>query len=161
VKGSRSLVAVVTRDCKADSETLRLLLESLNQRNAPVVREEEMGTGFADRDLLVCGMPASSGLLPPAPSSVSYSLRGFTAEGESFAGAGDALFLVTALPDDPDRVAALFLPRSPDAAARSAPKITHYGRYGYLVFREGENRKKGVVLPETGPGIVNFRRGGS
>ena len=161
VKGSRTLVAVVTRDCRADSETLRLLLESLNQRNAPVVREEEVGTSSAGRDLLVCGNQASDGLLPPAPSSVSYSVGGFTVEGESFAESGDALFLVTAFPDDPDRVAALFLPRSADAAARSIPKITHYGRYGYLVFREGENRKKGVVLPETGPGIVNFRRGGS
>ena len=75
--------------------------------------------------------------------------------GETFSLAGDALFFVTTA-GNPERVAALFLPRSQEAAAKCVPKITHYGRYGYLAFVDGENRKKGVLLPDEGGSVVIF-----
>ena len=67
----------------------------------------------------------------------------FSLKGETFAAAGDALFLVTENPARPGAVTGLFLPLSDRAGAAAAPKITHYGRYGYLVFHNGDNRLKG------------------
>jgi hypothetical protein len=34
-------------------------------------------------------------------------------------------------------------------------KITHYGKYGYLVFDNGENRGKGT-LPPAGSGTIHL-----
>jgi hypothetical protein len=48
-------------------------------------------------------------------------------------------------------VAALFWPLSEKYAETTARKITHYGRYSYLVFRNGKNREKGVWPPDSSP----------
>ncbi len=159
IKGAHSLLVVVTRDCRADRETLALLLASLGQENARLAGEDELGTQTLTGDVLFCGVPQRSGLLPPSPSGISFSPQWFTVAGESFSQPDDALFLVDTVPGDPDRVAALFLHRSPVAAAACAAKITHYGRYGYLVFANGENRKKGTVIPEAGTSVVRFQPG--
>jgi aminopeptidase N len=160
VKGAHSLLAVVTRDCRADRDTLGLLLRSLGQGSARIVEEEALDTGAPAVDLLFCGVPRRTELLPAPPPGISYSSHGFTVAGENFAQPDDALFLVAAFPADPDRVAALFLPHSPNAAAKCAVKITHYGRYGYLVFANGENRKKGTILPAASASVVTFPPGG-
>lgn len=159
VKGARSLTVVVTRDCRADRETLALLLASLGQKGARLVGEEEAGSRSPRTDILFCGVPQRTGLLPPPPQGISFSSREFTVAGETFARPGDALFIVTTAPGDPDSIVALFLPRSPTAATACAAKITHYGRYGYLVFANGENRKKGTVIPEASTSVVRFPSG--
>ncbi len=159
VKGVRSLLVVATRDCRVDRETLALLLASLGQQDARLVGEDELGLQPPGGDVLFCGVPQRTGLLPPLPAAISLSPQGFTVAGESFTQPDDALFLVATFPGDPDRVAALFLPHSPAAAASCVAKITHYGRYGYLVFANGENRKKGTVIPETSTTVVRFPRG--
>jgi len=43
-----------------------------------------------------------------------------------------------------ERVVALFQPLSEKHADEVARKITHYGSYSYLVFREGRNEAKGT-----------------
>jgi hypothetical protein len=156
LKGARSLLAVVTQGCRADAETLRLLLESIGQGSARVIREEELGNDHSSRDILFCGIPRRDGLLPAPAREISYSPEGFVVAGESFTLAGDALFFVTTAAGNPERVVALFLPRSAEAAAKCVTKITHYGRYGYLAFVDGENRKRGVLLPDEGGSVVTF-----
>jgi hypothetical protein len=159
VKGVHSLLVVVTRNCRADSDTLGLLLASLGQQGARLVGEEDLGPELPGTDVLFCGMPQVN-VLPHPPAGISFTPQGFTVAGESFTRPDDVLFLVTIVPGDPNRVVALFLPRSPTAAAKCAAKITHYGRYGYLVFANGENRKKGTVIPEAGTSVVRFPSGG-
>ena len=55
-----------------------------------------------------------------------------------------------------DRVAALFLSLSPEAAAMAARKIPHYGKYSYLVFSEGTNRAKGTWEATASPTAHEF-----
>jgi hypothetical protein len=159
VKGAHSLTVVVTRDCRAGRETLALLLASLGQERARLVGEEDPALRSPGTDVLFCGVPQRTGLLPPLPQGISFSPQAFTLAGETFSRPDDALFLVTTVPGDPDRVVALFLPRSSTAASACAGKITHYGRYGYLVFANGENRKKGTVIPEANTSVVRFPAG--
>jgi hypothetical protein len=157
IKGSKSLVAVTTERCAAAEETLRLLLRSLGREEAPVVREGEVDPGsLAGRDLLVCGVPERAGLLPRLPAEVSLAEKGFRVEGERYAGNGDLLWAVGPRSGEPARVAALFLPLSPAAAELSVLKITHYGRYGLLVFSGGENRRKEAFPAVGGENAVNF-----
>ncbi|MCM2357682.1 MAG: M1 family peptidase [Geobacteraceae bacterium] len=157
VKGSRQLLVITGRGCRARPETLALLLESLGQRGARVVREEEVkGPELAGHDLLFCGVPERPGLLPPLPQGVTVSPQGFAVEQETFGSADDTLFVVAGHPFDPDRLAALFLPLSRDAADACVTKITHYGKYGYLVFSRGVNRKKGVMPAGGGGTMVEF-----
>ena len=58
--------------------------------------------------------------------------------------------------DDDDRAVAIFLPLSAASATASVPKITHYNKFGYLVFDNGINRTKGTFAPARGGGVVNF-----
>lgn len=158
IKGSRDLLVVLAKGCRAGRETLALLLDSLGQRGVRIVPEDEVrGSELAGHDLLFCGVPAGKGLLPPLPEGVTVSPGGFAAGHEAFDKAGDALFLVTGHPADRDRVAALFLPLSGEAAEACVTKITHYGKYGLLVFSGGKNRKKEVGTAEGGGTVVKFK----
>lgn len=159
IKGSRDLIAVIAKGCRAGRETLALLLESLGQRGARIVPEDELqGPELAGHDLLFCGVPEKKGLLSPLQGEVSVTVspKGFAVAGESFDAPGDALFAVIGHPSDRGRVAALFLPLSGAAAEACVTKITHYGKYGYLVFSGGVNRKKGVLPAEGGGTVYNF-----
>ncbi|MBT0894326.1 M1 family peptidase [Geobacter hydrogenophilus] len=157
IKGSQPLAAVVTRTCGADDETLRLLLRSLGHGDAPLIREESADVpDLAGRNLLLCGIPARPGLVPPLPPGVTTAAGGFAANGTQYNGADDLLFTVLNRPGVPGRVTALLLSNSPAGAVAAALKITHYGRYGFLVFSGGENRVKETPRPPGGESIVRF-----
>uniref|UniRef100_A0A831XLY3 M1 family peptidase n=1 Tax=Geobacter metallireducens TaxID=28232 RepID=A0A831XLY3_GEOME len=159
LKGSRALTAVVARGCGVSDGTLRLLLRSLGQGDAPLLREEAADASLlAGRDLLLCGVPGRSGLLPPLPRGVVPASGGFAVNGTSHDGAGDLLLAVATRPGDPGRVAALLLANSPAAAEAAVLRITHYGRYGILVFSDGENRVKEIPLPTGGGSVVTFKQ---
>jgi aminopeptidase N len=157
LKGSASLVVVVTEDCRADTDTLRRLLVSLGRAGARVVREAEADTASLKKfDTLYCGIPAGTGALPSLPAGVAVSSAAFTVDRTRYDKPGDALFLVLDDPAAPDRAVVLFLPLSAAAAAASMPKITHYGRFGYLVFADGINQAKGAYPPARRADVVNF-----
>jgi hypothetical protein len=157
IKGSQELIAVITQGCRASRQTLTLLLDSLGQRGAGIFREDELKSlDPASHDLLVCGIPARKELLPELPEGMMVSSQEFVVEHEPFASSRNTLFVVGRHPTARDHVAALYLPLSEAAADACLAKITHYGRFGYLVFSGGENRKKGA-LPATGGGtVINF-----
>jgi len=157
VKGSAALTVVVSRGCRANEATLRLLLSSLGQDHAPLIREEAAAApALAERDLLLCGVPKRSGLLPPLQPDVTAAPDAFAVHGAAYGAAGDLLFAVANRPDAPGRVAALLFPISAAAADAAALKIAHYGRYGLLVFSGGENRVKETPLPSGGENVVTF-----
>ena len=159
IKGSEKLMVVITRNCRARHETLRLLLESLGQGDATVVAEDGIdATRFRTHDILFCGTPQRQGMLPPLPEGVDLDSHEFTLEGEKFSSPDGLLFMVMRHPVAEGRIAALFLPLSEGAAERSELKITHYGKFSYLVFVGGENRRKGLFPPAQGSNVVDFRK---
>jgi hypothetical protein len=148
IKGSEKLALVVTDNCLADERTLHALLQSLGQEKAPIVKEAQPGAiRLADHDLLFCGVPRQKHLTLDFPSGIGATPKEFTVEGEHYRDFYDLLFVVTRHPLTARGTTALFLPLSPDAAEKYAVKITHYGKYGYLAFSGGENRRKGTFSP--------------
>ena len=157
VKGSRNLAAIRTPDCRIDSATFSRLLTSLGHGDVRIREEEEVSPpALARHDLLVCGVPRRQELAPDFAGAVSPAAGSFTAGSAAFADPGDALFAVGRSRLDSGRVAALFLPLSAAAASDSLPKITHYGKYGYLAFHRGKNMVKGSLPAQGDDTVVTF-----
>jgi hypothetical protein len=111
------------------------------------VRPEEI----SGRDLLCVGLPRRPGLLPPFPPSLRAEPTAFSLDSERRSEAGAVLFAALPHPSDPQRTAALFLPLSGAAAELASRKLPHYGKYSYLVFVDGSNRRKGIWPPGRSP----------
>jgi aminopeptidase N len=157
IKGSKRLVAVVTQDCRASEATFRRLLESLGKGATEVIREDELyGERMRANDLLFCGLPKQRSLLPPLPSGITLSATGFSVNDESLQTPDGLLFLVLPFHVPSGRIAALFQPLSETAAEQYSSKITHYGKYGALVFTGGAIRHKSIIAPSAGVSRVDF-----
>jgi hypothetical protein len=68
----------------------------------------------------------------------------------------DTFFGVFEHPATANRIAALFMPLSPQYADVVARKITHYGKYSYLAFQSGKNLDKGIWPAETSPLVYEW-----
>lgn len=157
LKGSEVLTVVLTDSCKADRSTISLLLESLGKKNAPVITEAAVTSqDISDRDFILCGIPTRSDLQLKLPDYINVAKDSFTVNGERFDTAGHLLLAISTKPDSPERLTALFLPLSREAATSGTRKITHYGPYGYLVFDNGEIRKKGQIEAQGGNSVYLF-----
>ncbi len=161
IRGSSDLLVVVARGIPADLlESSKLLLAALGKENAAILREEETPPSrLAGHDVLFLGLPEGKGYLPVLPKDLSVSGRWFALRGEKFESSGDSLFVVLPHPSDGKRVAALFLALSPEAAAKSARKIPHYGTYSFLAFSAGTNRVKGTWEMSASPTVHEFPSG--
>jgi hypothetical protein len=154
MKGSKQLLAVMTEGCRAGKETFRRLLESLGHGEATVIREDELDAKKVEgHDLMFCGMPKQRALFPPLPAGIAVSGNEFSVDKEAVGAPDGLFFLVVPYPAPSGRVAALFQPLSEEAAERYTAKITHYGKYGSLVFTNGAIRYKGTIAPPLPPEI--------
>jgi hypothetical protein len=52
---------------------------------------------------------------------------------------------------------AVLLPTDSPDAVTVAAKITHYGRFSYLIFRDGQNRDKGSWEPADSPVLHRWK----
>lgn len=157
IKASKRLLAVMTKGCRAEERTFRRLLESLGQGTAAVIREDELDASrMQGHDLMFCGIPKQRALLPPFPAEITLGGTEFSVQGDIVHAPDGLLFLAARFPDQTGRVAALFQPLSETAAERYAPKITHYGTYGSLMFAGGALRYKGTTPPSTEGSAVSF-----
>ncbi|HBG07912.1 MAG: peptidase M1 [Geobacteraceae bacterium GWC2_58_44] len=157
IKGSSRLIGVITPNCRAGRETFGKLLTSLSQGGATLVNEADLGRkAVEDYDLVFCGAPRDRSLLPQLPEGVELSDSGFSIDAERYGAPDGLLFLVLQFPGASPRVAAVFQPLSDAAAEQYSPKITHYGKYGYLVFSGGANRRKGTAPALDGAAVVGF-----
>jgi hypothetical protein len=157
IKGSKQLLIVMTENCRASGETFRRLLESLGQGGAAVVGEDGIDAErLLGHDLIFCGIPKQRSLLPPLPAGITLHDTAFSVHDVVVDDPDGLLFLVLQLPDSSGQVAALFQPLSATAAEQYAPKITHYGKYGSLVFTGGAIRHKGTSPPSAGGSTVGF-----
>jgi aminopeptidase N len=159
IKGAKSLLVVLTPRCRAKQETVSLLLESLGQQGATVIKESEANAArLAGHDLLFCGVPDQPHIAMDS-SRISVSRESFTIDRKIFDRPEDALFVVTRHPTDQHLVVALFNPLSSVAAADCVLKVTHYGKYSYLAFTAGENLKKGVAAASSRANEIVFGSG--
>lgn len=158
IRGSTDLLVVAARGLSDDVlEPGKLLLAGMGRDNVAILREEDTPPSrLVGHDALFLGLPEGKGYLPPLPGELSVSPGGFALGGEPFDSPEDSLFVVLSHPSDRERVAALFLPLSSEAASLAARKIPHYGKYSYLVFSGGTNRGKGTWKPVSSPAIWAF-----
>ncbi len=158
IRGSTDLLVVAARGISDDLlDSSKILLAALGMEKYTILREEKTPPPrLAGHDVLFLGLPEGKGYLPPLPNGFSVSPRQFTVQGGTFGSPGDSLFVVLPHPSGGDRVAALFLSLSPEAAAKASPKIPHYGKYSFLAFSEGKNRAKGTWEVESSPVIHVF-----
>jgi hypothetical protein len=145
LKSSSAALLVVCAQASGNGRRLAdLIARSLGIRNFKIIHEDEIDSiRLDDRDLVLVGLPRDRGLLRSAPAALRLNESGFSLDGAVTPAGADTLFAVMTHPGDPQRVLAIFLP-GPTAAESAAAKITHYGRYSYLTFREGQNRDKGT-----------------
>ncbi len=158
IRGSTDLLVVAARGLPPDIlEASKLLLAAMGKESFVIQREEDTPpTLLAGHDVLFLGLPDGNGYLPPLPGELFVSRGEFALGGNTFLSPEDSLFVVLPHPSDKDRVAALFLPFSPEAAKRSARKIPHYGKYSYLAFAGGKNKEKGTWEVTTSPTVHVF-----
>jgi len=157
IKGSAQLLGVTTQQCRARSNTFRALLTSLSQGSARVIDEDELERMDASAyDLVFCGPPRNRSQFSRLPEAVELSAAGFSVDAVAYPAPDGLLFLVQKRPGGSGRVAALFDPLSEEAALQYYPKITHYGKYGSLVFAGGGVRSKGTVPAGEGAAVVSF-----
>lgn len=158
IKGSSRLVGVMTENCRARSDTFKDLLASLSQEEATVINETQLQEkDTAQDDLIFCGLPRNRPLLPRLPEGSDCADAPCSFGGVSYSAPDGLLFLVMRRGPASGRVTALFQPLSEAAAAQYAPKITHYGNYGYLVFAGGANRRKGTTAATYTDVAVDLR----
>jgi len=157
IKGSKQLLAVITGDCRAREGVFRRLLDSLGKGASRVIREDELDEeGRGKNDLIFCGIPKQRSLLPPLPSGINVRSNGFTLNEEGVQLPDGLLFLVLPSSTPAGRITALFQPLSEAAAEKYVSKITHYGKYGSLVFTGGAIRHKGTIPVSAGGSRVDF-----
>jgi hypothetical protein len=145
LKSSSATALVVCSQASTSGPRLAdVILRSLGIRHYTIMDEDDLGPGrLDDRDVILVGLPRDQGLLRTAPNGLILNERGFALDGSTTPADADTFFGVMAHPGDPLRVLAVFLPGPPAAAEIAAAKITHYGRYSYVTFKDGQNRDKG------------------
>lgn len=146
VKGSTTLIGVVTQNCQAEVGSFKAFLASLSQGGARVLDENQIDFARStSHDLIFCGTPKNPSLLPPLPKDIKLAGQGFLGKGTAVTSGDGLLFLVLKRSSPSKGVVALFQPLSEASAQQYGPKITHYGKYGYLIFSGGTNRHKGTA----------------
>ena len=161
IKGSQALSAVLAEDSpKQWAEIFRGLLTGLNQGGTPIWSESRFAAeDTVGEDLLFFGMPKRKkgrSLLSELGDAVVLSSRSFRV-GEGIASRNaDTMFAVF---KRKQRLVAVFLPvegTDIDTVVRTARKITHYGRYGRLSFKDGVNIGKGDSGVPESPLVVDL-----
>jgi hypothetical protein len=153
LKSSPSVLLVVCASAPANGqEVAETLAEALGLQAYSIAAERNVDRALLDgRDVILVGPPRDPDWLRTHPPALKLNPQGFALDPGGEAGGEDAFFGVFAHPYQPGRVLALLLPLSPDHAERVAAKITHYGRYSYLVFRGDRNLARGWWPVEASP----------
>jgi hypothetical protein len=159
IKKSPSLKILVSRAWEKEGEKLgELLARSLGVKNYRIMKEDSPDMEEEkDHDFLYLGLPETHSIPLTAPKGVILGPKGFEVQGDSFQEPSDAFFGVFTHAENTDRVVALFLPLSSESAHDGARRITHYGKYSYLAFRDGKNRMKGTWPITESPLVFTWK----
>ncbi|HSO61651.1 MAG TPA: M1 family aminopeptidase, partial [Desulfobacterales bacterium] len=134
------------------------LAGSLGLGNFVILPEAQVDRNrFKGQDVILVGYPRTVEWLSTMPASLRLQKEGFSLGGAQGSNAGDMFFGVFTNPYDSGRVLAVLLPIASPDAANVAAKITHYGRFSYLIFRDGQNRDKGSWEPADSPVVHRWK----
>ena len=146
IKSSDSLTIVLSKAWQAKGAALgKTLALSLGVKNYRIVHEDRFKEDDEkNHDLLYVGFSEKWPF--PVDPSLGLEVEGdkFILQGRTFEAPSDVLFAVFKRPAHRDRYIALFLALSSGDFETVVRKITHYGKYSYLAFREGKNEMKGT-----------------
>lgn len=158
LKSAESVLTILPRNLDpALEKAARTLVLSLGLKHNKFIAESELTRQLlAENDILLIGNSGAKDLLSRIPPRVDIRQKSFAIDGSLYDKPTDAFFGVFNHPYAEKRIAALFMPLSPEYADIVAAKITHYGKYSYLVFQSGKNSDKGVWPVETSPLVYNW-----
>jgi aminopeptidase N len=159
LRGSAGPLVVISNKLSPEAVAAgKLLIPSLGLDGVDVVGEDEASeTDLENRDILYLGLPAGGVSTPDIPKGLSLAQDSFIVEDVTYDNPGDALFVALhRTKGDKPGTAAIFLPLSAKAASASVHKIAHYGKYSFLVFRDGINQAKGTWPATASPLIHKF-----
>ena len=153
IKGASSVLAVLSTDLEPPvKNAARTLILSLGLKNYTFAEENKIDREeLLGKDILMIGYPQNKALFPNLPDQIEINQKSFNLNNRTYDQSSDAFFGVFAHPYSKNRIMSLFLPLSSQQADRVARKVTHYGKYSYLVFRNGKNREKGFWPIEQSP----------
>jgi len=153
IKSSSAVLTVLSADLEPQVKSAaRTLMLSLGLKNYAFAAEKNINhEQILDRDILMIGYPQDKALLRSLPDHVTVNPKSFILNEKTYEQPSDVFFGVFAHPFSENRIAALFLPLSSHQAENVARKITHYGKYSYLAFENGQNRAKGFWPIEQSP----------
>ncbi len=159
IKASPSVLIVIAKHLGPGAEeAARTLALSLGLPRFQIVPEDQLSeSAVLENDMVILGVPEKEGLLSGLPPQVSVGKSGFALEGKTFSDPSTVFFGVFAHPRRKGGVMALFLPLSTAHAGRVARKVTHYGKYSYLIFSQGFNQVKGIWPISESPLIYTLR----
>jgi hypothetical protein len=160
LKGSPSVITVLSENLDPEiKKAAELLTLSLGLKHNNFVDEIEVDRQMmAENDILVIGLARRADLFQNIPDRVTIRPDSFRLNETLYEKPSDAFFGVFEHPTNSDRMAALFMPLSPQYAELVARKITHYGKYSYLAFQSGKNLDKGIWPVEKSPLVYEWRR---
>jgi len=153
LKSSPTVITVLSAELDPEiKKAAATLALSLGLKHNEFVTESELDRQMlAENDILVIGLPRRNDLLLKMPAGITIQSDSFSLNEKLFKKPVDTFFGVFEHPAAANRIAALFMPLSPQYAEVVARKITHYGKYSYLAFQNGKNLAKGIWPVETSP----------
>jgi len=153
IKSSSSVVALLSEDLEPQVKSAaRTLMLSLGLKNYTFTEENNIKREqLLGKDILMIGYPQNKALFSHLPDQIAIEPKSFILNKKTYKQSSDVFFGVFAHPFSEDRIAALFFPLSSLQAENVARKITHYGKYSYLAFENGQNRAKGFWPTEQSP----------
>jgi hypothetical protein len=146
LKGSNSLLIVLSEAWQERGvELAKKLALSLGVKTYRTILEKNLHDhDDTNENLLYIGFPEKTRFPIDAIPGLLVKAEEFALQDRTFENPSDVFFGVFKYGRDKDCVVALFLPLGTEGVEDVAGKITHYGKYSYLVFREGKNEMKGT-----------------
>ncbi len=153
IKGSDRLCVVVARDQGPGGlEAAERLTMALGLDRAPISMENAFSADdLARKDLILVGLPSDRIWRPGPNDRFRVTPGGFVLNGHAYSGPLISFFGVFRHPGGNGRSIALFLPADESLAKTVSAKITHYGKYSYLVFDKSGNQVKGTWEADQSP----------
>jgi hypothetical protein len=153
IKSASSVLALLSADLEPRVKSAaRTLVLSLGLKNYTFAEENNIKREqLHGKDILMIGYPQNKALFRHLPDQIAIAPESFVLNEKTYKQSSDVFFGVFAHPFSENRIAALFFPLSSHQAENVARKITHYGKYSYLAFENGQNRAKGFWPVEQSP----------
>jgi hypothetical protein len=157
LKSSASVLALLSDGLELQvKQAARILIRSLGLKNYTFAGENKIKREqLLGKDILMIGYPHRKDIFRNLPDQIAINQKSFNLNKRVYDQSSDVFFGVFPHPFAENRIAALFLPLSSLQAEKVARKITHYGKYSYLAFKNGKNRDKGFWSLDQSP--LEFR----